>query len=211
MNKHKLYAIIRLLFAGLAVAAIITQLTDSISHGRSVVNFFSFFTIESNLLAIALLALLGVTGLRGTAPKEYVFFRGGVTLFMTITGIVYTLLLSGNEVSLQTTVSWVNTVLHYIMPVVILADWLIAPPKQLLPFKKAALWLLFPLVYLTYSIIRGGIVSWYPYPFINPIENSWAHVGVMSLVIAAVAAVLGWAVCLTTMTPANKKQANARA
>ncbi len=211
MNKHKLYAIIRLLFAGLAIAAVITQLADSISHGRSVTNFFSFFTIESNLLAIALLILLGITGLRGTTPKEYVFFRGGVTLFMTITGIIYALLLSGNEVSLQTTIPWVNTVLHYIMPVVVLADWLLAPPKQLLSFKKAALWLLFPLAYLAYSIIRGDIVGWYPYPFINPILNNWGHVAIMSLVIAVVAAILAWIVCLTTMTPANKKRANVRA
>lgn len=211
MNKHKLYAAIRLFFAGIALAAVITQLANSIATGRSVANFFSFFTIESNILAIALLVLLGIEGLRHKTAKEHTFFRGGVTLFMTITGIVYTLLLSGNEVSLQTTIPWVNTVLHYIMPVVMLADWLITPPKQSLPFRRAALWLLFPLAYLTYSIIRGSVVGWYPYPFINPIENGWGYVGIMSLVIGIVTAGLAWVVSLTTMTSSHKKQSRVHA
>ncbi|MNL33689.1 hypothetical protein D3C87_1556150 [compost metagenome] len=144
--------------------------------------------------------MLGIEGLRSTSPRMHTFFRGGVTLFMTMTGIIYALLLSGNEVSLQTTIPWVNTVLHYIMPIVIIADWLLAPPRQPLPLKKAILWLLFPLGYLVYSIIRGGIVSWYPYPFINPVENNWGHVLVMSLVVGVVAAILTWALCLSTNT-----------
>jgi hypothetical protein len=211
MNKHKLLSVIRLLFAALGLAAVIVQLSNSISTGRSVSNFFSFFTIESNILAIVLFILLGVSGLFEKSPREYTFLRGGVTLFMTLTGIIYGTLLSGNEVALQTTIPWVNTVLHYVMPVVVLADWLINPPKQRILFKKAILWLIFPLAYLAYSIIRGNIVGWYPYPFINPILHSWTYVLTMSAIIAAVTIILAWVVCLTTVTSPTKKKVPTRA
>lgn len=206
MNKHKLFSVIRLLFAGIGLAAIIAQLANSITTGRSIANFFSFFTIESNILAIALLILLGVSGLRSKTPKEYAYFRGGATLFMIITGIIYGTLLAGNEVALQTTIPWVNTVLHYIMPIAVLADWLISPPKQRILFRKAIFWLIFPLAYLGYSFIRGSIIDWYPYPFIDPVLNSWNHVLIMSAIIAAVTVVLAWVVCLTTATSTTDKK-----
>ena len=39
--------------AAAVVAAIITQLSNTISVGNSVVNFFSFFTIQSNIIGAA--------------------------------------------------------------------------------------------------------------------------------------------------------------
>lgn len=183
MKKNSFVSWVRIGFAILTFSAVITQLFTSISLGRSVANFFSFFTIESNILAGALLLLTGIYGLlRGRADK-FDFLRGAATLYMSMTGIIYVLLLSGNEVSLQTTTPWVNMVLHYIMPVIILIDWLASPPAKAIRFERALWWLTFPALYLLYSFIRGPFVNWYPYPFINPLNTDWQAIVATCLVI----------------------------
>ena len=186
MQRHKYIGIIRIAFGLLATGAIAAQLASSIEAGRNIINFFSFFTIESNILGVILLVFLGMYNLfvSGDTTKQFAFLRGGVTLYMTMTGIIYVMLLSGNEDALQTTIPWVNIVLHYVMPAVILADWLAFPPQRYLPFKRAILWVTFPIVYLFYSLIRGSFTQWYPYPFINPIQNGWPTVVAMSLIIS---------------------------
>lgn len=188
MNKRSLIACCRVLFGLLVLAAVITQFIDSAGKGRSIANFFSYFTIQSNLLAAAAVLALGFTGLGGNRKKDLsrlTLIRGGVTLYMSMTGIIFALLLSGLAKELQTTIPWVNLVLHYIMPAFMIADWLIFPPAAGIPFKKALRWLIYPLVYLVYSWIRGEFVHWYPYPFIDPVAGGWPKVLLTCLLITA--------------------------
>jgi hypothetical protein len=105
-------------------------------------------------------------GGRDLAPLD--MWRGAAALYMATTGVVYVLLLSGLEDALQTQISWVNLVVHYIMPVVVVLDWLIDPPRRRVPFARALLWFVFPVVYLVYSLARGALVGRYPYPFLDP-------------------------------------------
>jgi len=194
----------RIIFGIAGLVAIVFQLMISIQNGRSIVNFFSFFTIESNVLAIILLFVLGIFAFMKKEVEWLSFLRGAVTLYMTMTGIIYVLLLSGNEVALQTTIPWVNVILHYVLPLVVLADWLIFPPTTYLSFKRAAWWLTFPIVYLIYSLVRGAYTSWYPYPFINPIDNGWPTVVVMSILIT-IGVIIG-AALIAIRTSSHKPQ-----
>lgn len=192
MKKHNLIAIGRLFFGGLTIAAILTQLQYSINTDRSITNFFSFFTIQSNILAAIIFIFVGVGVLaQQKSNPQFALIRGAATLYMTMTGIIYALLLSGNEIALQTTIPWVNTVLHYLFPAVVLLDWLFFPPKFNLRFKKALMWLLFPAIYLIYSLIRGSITGWYPYPFLNP-STGWGDVATTCTVITIGVVVLTW-------------------
>jgi len=184
MNKEKSLATARITLGVITVIAVCTQLVSSIHHGRDIGNFFSFFTIESNILAACLLIAMGTYTLMKREEKNIAYIRGAVTLYMTMTGIIYMMFLSGNEVALQTTIPVVNFVLHYLIPVVILLDWLIFPPKTPVTFQKSLAWVVFPALYLVYSLVRGAITAWYPYPFINPITNGWPNVIGMSLSIA---------------------------
>ena len=63
-------------------------------------------------------------------------------------------------------------VLHRLMPVVMALDWLLAPPSRRLAFRQCLWWMIYPLLYLVYSLIRGPIVDWYPYPFLDPDESA---------------------------------------
>lgn len=187
MRKRYLLGSYRLFFGLLTLAAVIVQLSHQIPHGsQTVTNFFSFFTIQSNVLAVGLFLVSGIATLRGRGTERLNFIRGGVTLYMLITGIVYALLLSGLQRELQTTIPWVNTVVHYLMPVVILFDWIIAPARAI-SFKKALLWLVFPFAYLGYSLIRGYFINWYPYPFLNVHQHGYLRVVATCVVITLAA------------------------
>jgi hypothetical protein len=105
---------------------------------------------------------------------------------MTTTILIFIVLLSGYPSADLTAVPWDNTVLHYIMPIAMMVDWLIAPRFRPVPVSRSFVWLVFPLAYLFYSLIRGSIVDWYPYPFMDPSTHGWAVLVITSLVIAVI-------------------------
>jgi hypothetical protein len=90
--------------------------------------------------------------------------RGAAVVYMLTTGIVYAVLLSGQDM----TYPWVNTIVHRMMPIAVALDWVIDPPRVRLELRQTILWLSFPLVYVAYTLTRGAIIDWYPYFFVNP-------------------------------------------
>jgi len=171
MNKRQFLIGARLFFAALNIAAILTQLLYSSQYALSFsfVNFFSFFTILSNVF-VSIVFVVSAWYLaqgRRPSPADDVL-RGASVLYMAITGVVYSLLLSGIDVDLS--LSWVNLQLHYIMPIVVVLDWLYQPQLSKLNVKRIIPWLLFPLIYLVYTLVRGPIANWYPYPFLDPAQ-----------------------------------------
>jgi hypothetical protein len=170
----------RVLLALLGFSALVTEVATLVERGRfEPGNFFSFFTVEANLLAV--LALLVSAVARRSAATDFV--RGASTLFMVLVFVVFSLLLSGLDPSRLTAVPWDNTVLHHLMPIAVLLDWLVDPPARPIPFRRAALWLVVPLVYVVYSLVRGSLVGWYPYPFLDVGELGWGQVLVTCAVI----------------------------
>jgi len=120
--------------------------------------------------------------------------RGAAVVYLVTTGVVYALLLSNADV--QVTLPWVNTVLHRVMPIVVFLDWLIVPPSSTISMREASWWLAFPIVWTVYTMIRGAIVDWYPYPFLDPrlhgpVEIAVTMVGI-ALFIAVVIAAVRW-------------------
>jgi len=156
-------------------------------------NFLSFFTIQSNLFAAGVLLWLAFRGARGHGDGQgrVDLIRGAATLYMATTGVVYGLLLSGYQEALQTTVPWVDTALHRVMPVVMVIDWLADPPETRLTVRRALPWLAYPALYLVYSLIRGPIVDWYPYPFIDP-RNTGGYAAVAAYAVGITLGVLAF-------------------
>jgi len=160
----------RIGFALLTTVAIVYQFAARAALGNfNPVNFFSFFTIQSNIFAVIVFVL---AALRPDPDEEasptWDLVRGAAVAYMTTTFVVYGLLLTGYNDALQTSVPWVNNVLHRIFPIVLLIDWTLRPPRHLLTYRQALIWMAFPLAYLAYSLLRGPLVAWYPYPFLDP-------------------------------------------
>ncbi len=187
----RVLSVYRLVFGVLGLSAVATEIVTLVGRGTFVpANFFSFFTVESNIFAAIVLLVGGVCA--GKWVKHWDMIRGAAALYMVTTGIVFAVLLSGLESSVLTAVPWDNTVLHYMIPLAVFVDWLLDPPKKRISFKKALVWLVYPVVYLVYSLVRGSVVGWYPYPFLDPAKSSYPRVLTVSLGVAAIVVVLTW-------------------
>ena len=209
MTGRAVGSALRLLMALAVVAAIITQLANTISNGFSVVNFFSFFTIQSNIIgaiAVTTAALAG-PAIRGSVWLSQL--RGAATLYMGITGMIFSLLLSGADV--QTPIPWVNSTLHYIFPLFIVIDWLVDRSVQPLTFRQGLVFLAYPVLYGAYCLIRGPIVDWYPYPFLDPRVHGYLFVAVMMIFVAIVGLALAWLLCWTSRRDFGRTPASATA
>jgi hypothetical protein len=157
--------------------------------GFSIGNYFSYFTILSNLTA-AVVLLVGATKVGQPGSERWEMVRGAALLYMGVTGLVYLVALQGIDVQ---TSAYANNVLHRIMPIVMVLDWLFEPPRVPLRFERNLAWLIFPLMYLPYTLIRGAIVDWYPYPFVDPTrDGGYWRVAANSLAIAALFVALTW-------------------
>ena len=188
-------SIARLGFASLAIVAMTYQFATTADSAFRKANFFSFFTIQSNIIGVAALFALVLVP-RARRSPTFDAARGAAVLYMAITGVVFALLLSGLQEELQTTIPWVDFVVHKLMPIVLVADWLVDPPRHRLPRWTVLIWLAYPLAWLGYTLVRGETVDWYPYPFVDVTKLGYdgvlARSVVLALGFAAAGAALYW-------------------
>lgn len=194
MNE-RLLALVRIGFALLVVAALVTQISNLVDAGVfDPTRFFLFFTVLSNLFAAAVFTEGGRRQLTG-APPVPDLWRGAAVVFMTVTFIVFAVLLRGLQEELQTNIVWVDTVLHRVMPVAVMADWLIQPPHRRLTFRGAIwAWLVPPLAWTAFTLVRGALDGWYPYPFLNPANGGYGTVALYAVAILALFLAVTWTV-----------------
>jgi hypothetical protein len=88
------------------------------------------------------------------------------------------------------TLRWVDFSVHTVAPIVGLADWLVDRPGQRPAPATVLSWLAFPVGWLVYTLIRGAVTGWYPYPVLDPNQESAGSIIATCLVITAVFAVL---------------------
>lgn len=170
----------RIILGLLPLVAIACQFVVHIRHGHSVVNFFSFFTNLANLVGGAVLIESALRPGAGADRR-----RGAAATYLMIVGVVYAALL--RNVPLGDLMPWVNTVLHIVTPVGFFLEWMTRPAAARLRMRTSLLWLMFPLAFLVSSMIRGAVIGWYPYPFLNP-QLAGGYAGVAIYVLAIIAA-----------------------
>ena len=186
----------------------LTKTEAHASHLPTVIsNFFSYFTIESNLSSAILLVVAAIwTWTRGRdgrrEPAGLSLLLACVSTYMIVTGVVYNILLRGIE-DPTTSVAWANEVLHVVGPLFLLADVLVAPRRGALPWRALAVVIAFPVVWAVYTLIRANAITgpatgnpwWYPYPFLDPhLQGGYGGVALNIVGIAAAMGVIGAAV-----------------
>ncbi|MGD2103279.1 MAG: Pr6Pr family membrane protein [Acidimicrobiia bacterium] len=178
---------LRLALASLLVTALVAQLAIGLSRSDlTVVRFFSFFTVLSNTAAVVMLTLLALRPRRDESAG-FAVFRGAVTVYMSVTGLVYALILYPTLADVAVPEPWIDWSIHVIGPLALALDWLFNAPKAGLGWSAIGWWLIFPAVYLVYSLVRGPIVDWYPYPFLDPDEQGgYGSVAMWSVVVLVV-------------------------
>lgn len=196
---QKIYRIISIV---LISGAIVWQLIYSITHYPTfnVWNFFSFFTIDSNVIAVVALIWLLLARKQSSVLQ---IFRGATTLYMAITGIVFAILLSNIEV--QLTLPAVDLILHKIAPIIIILDWLIDPPRLRFTVKQISWWFIFPIAWFVYTLLRGLTVGWYPYPFLDPRSlGGYGQVSLYCIAILVLGMLVAWLLTLIARVAGSK-------
>ncbi len=134
---------------------------------ETVVRYFSFFTILSNLIvAIYFTRLLFRQNNHTTFTHKRNENLTAITVYILVVGLVYQVVLRSlwHPQGLQ---MWVDELLHTLIPVAVLIFWFLYQNADLLKWKSIFSWLSYPLVYLVFILIRGRVSGYYPYPFVD--------------------------------------------
>jgi hypothetical protein len=152
----------------------------TVADGRSVTTaiwiYLGFFTILTNLLVATALSAQAL----GMDDRLGRFFRSpgvstAIAANIAVVTLTYNLLLR----QLWQPKGWsfvADVLLHDAMPAIFLLFWWFVVPKADLRLRQLGRWLLYPLGYLVYALIRGAITRWYPYPFIDVNALGYARV-----------------------------------
>lgn len=174
---------------GWTALAIQLPLSLAASHaaGRStagaLVLFFSYFTILTNILVAVVM-----TGLALGRRMSH-SLAGAATLNIIVVGLVYSAVLR----AIWNPEGWqkvADHLLHDVVPVAAVLVWLAFVPKGRLSFRNLPVWLLYPLAFLGWSLARGSLDGWYPYPFLDAGRLGLAVVLRNALVVTALFLVL---------------------
>ena len=131
------------------------------------VSFFSYFTVLSNTL-VATVLTCAVTSRESAARRWFLqpWVSSGIAVSIAVVSLAYNLLLR----HLWHPEGWqwlADELLHDVMPLLFLVYWWSCVPKGRLRVGHIGLWVIYPLVYFAYSLLRGHLLAVYPYPFID--------------------------------------------
>jgi hypothetical protein len=130
-------------------------------------SFFSYFTVLSNTL-VATVLTCELTSRQSAARRWFLqpWVSSGIAVSIVVVGLAYSVLLR----HLWHPEGWqwlADELMHDVMPVLYLAYWWCCVPKGLLRLRHIALWIMYPLLYFGYALLRGHELAVYPYPFID--------------------------------------------
>jgi hypothetical protein len=143
-----------------------------------VITYFSFFTILTNILTASVFTAVAFQPKDGWGKwlcRPSV--QAATAVYIAIVGMVYQLLL--RQLWNPQGAQWVaDVLLHSIVPVGYMLYWLLFAPRAGLSWKDSVAWLVYPGMYLVYTLARGAVSGLYPYPFVD--VNMLGYGGVLA-------------------------------
>ncbi|MFI6304742.1 Pr6Pr family membrane protein [Amycolatopsis thailandensis] len=138
-----------------------------------VANLLAFFTIDSNIL-VGIGGLLLALGVAGRSTVFGVLRLTGL-VGIIVTGVVFQVALA-DLYELHGWALFADTMLHKVSPLMCVAGWLLFGPRGQLSWRVLWWSLLYPLAWLAVTLVRGAIIGFYPYPFVDPGVNGYGGV-----------------------------------
>ncbi|MDF2515151.1 MAG: hypothetical protein K0R59_447 [Sphingobacterium sp.] len=170
---------------------LISYSNSTIAVGELVVRFFSYFTILTNLMvAICCTCIVlfpnKAIGDFFTKPTTIT----AVTLYILIVGLIYNVVLrflwqpTGIE-------RVVDEMLHSVVPILFLIYWWRMIDKRIIHWRSIFNWLIYPFIYLLYTLWHGVLSGFYPYPFVDVSVLGINRVLVNSVMITFIFLIIG--------------------
>lgn len=164
-----------------------------------------FFTFQSNVLVLVYFSgVLYWMARRGTTATPAPRMRGLVTLAILGTGLIAHFILNHGENPFPGLVdhnpaervdSQSTFLLHYVVPIMVLVDWVAFGPHRVVRWRDMPLWILYPLGYGIAIEARAAIfpaaANRYPYFFLDVSNRGWGYVLGQFVELAVIFAVLG--------------------
>ena len=157
-------------WAGLAIQLyliLFARLSIGASLLGGLVSFFSYFTILTNTL-VATVLTCAATERESAARRWFLqpWVSSGIAVSIAVVALAYSILLR----HLWHPEGWqfvADELLHDVLPLLFLGYWWRCVPKGTLRLWHLPLWLIYPLVYFIYALLRGHLLGAYAYPFID--------------------------------------------
>jgi len=154
--------------------------------------FFGYFTLLTNIFV----ALIWVRGaLRPDTRAARLEAAGAVSIVMV--GVIYHVLLASrwNPQGLQLIA---DIILHTVTPILFALYWVFRPHGAL-KWVDAALFVIWPLAYCAYALVRGAFDGWYAYFFLDP-----THLEPVQLITSVAGLSAVFLVCALVLVGADK-------
>ena len=155
------------LIAWFAVSAQLYLMIDNrvASVAETTIRFFSFFTILTNTIVAIYFTSITLKS-SSIVPENNSSKLTAITVYITLVGLIYQIILRHlwQPTGLQRIV---DELLHTIIPILVIVFWYLYEDKVAAKYKHILKWLIYPLTYLAYILIRGNFSDFYPYPFVN--------------------------------------------
>lgn len=148
---------------------------------------FAYLTNQTSYSNIVVLLAGGILAWRRPLDTElYSTVRANFVAYAFVVGVVYNALLRGPD-----DFGFHNEVTHVVIPVYLVADWLIRGHRPRIGWKTVSLGVSYPIVWVGVTLLRAPSAQWYPYFFLNPEEvGGWSGVTTYIAAITAIFAVL---------------------
>lgn len=147
-----------------------------------VLNVFTYFTIDSNLLVGAACVALAIDRGRGALWLHALCVAA--LLSILVTAIVFHAVLA-RLVDPTGAAALINHLLHTVVPLLFVAGWIVFGPRGVFHRRAVLLSLTFPLAWLAFTLARAAIEDYYPYPFLDAAELGWSGVaGNIAMIVA---------------------------
>jgi hypothetical protein len=170
LTKPFLVLIAAIAWCGLALQTGLV-IKNGMAEGQSplagVINTFSYFTILTNFL-VALVCTASLFGDRPDAFLTRPSTLSAITVYIFTVGVTYSLLLRSvwSPTGLQAVA---DHTLHDVIPILFTLFWIFFVPKGTLHWNQPLYWLIYPVLYIAYCLVRGAFINFYPYHFADPI------------------------------------------
>jgi len=149
---------------------------------HAAVQFFSFFTIISNLLVTLILTAWALRPPDRRPGSGAARVAAAAVVYILMTGLVYTLFLRQSHASF---LGWaVDIVFHHLMPLGYPLFWMSFMPKRELNWRDALYWLILPLVFAGASMVRGAMTAEYTYVFLDVSHLGYLRVSLIILALS---------------------------
>jgi hypothetical protein len=181
---------------------------DPPDRTERLVRFVGYFTILSNLLVAGTsFAIAASASPLASRPARILYVDALVGI--AVTGIVHWVLLRP-LLSLDGADWWADKLLHVVVPVLALVAWLVVGPRGLVRAAEVGWAVIPPLVWLAYTLVRGEVTGFYPYPFLDAADHGYPAVLATCLGVALLFVVLALGAARLDARLAARLSAHAR-